>query len=117
MTSRPAIVYCGPSEALDALTAAVAHKAEVIAVPPETISVSRALAKADAYLDASMKVRITRAMIDSAEHLRIIAVAATGADHVDAAALKDRAIPLLTLRGQTSSFAISHQRQNTPGSY
>jgi phosphoglycerate dehydrogenase-like enzyme len=95
------MVYCGPSEALEALAEALGGAAEVVAVPPEDARVAAALASADAYLDASMKVRITAAVIDAAPQLRVVAVAATGADHVDAAALGARAIPLLTLRGQT----------------
>jgi len=86
---------------VEALTEVVGPAAGVVAVPPEDARVAEALAAADAYLDASMKVRITKAVIDAAPHLRVVAVAATGADHVDAAALAARGIPLLTLRGQT----------------
>lgn len=101
MSRTPLIVYCGPSEALGELTATVGQDANVVSVPPEAERVIGALAGADAYLDASMKVRITRSVLDAARNLRVIAVAATGADHVDAAALGDRGIPLFTLRGQT----------------
>lgn len=101
MHRKPVIVYCGPSEALEDLEATVGADADVVSVPPEAGPVAHALANAEAYLDASMKVRITKSIIVAAPSLRVIAVAATGADHVDAAALGERAIPLLTLRGQT----------------
>jgi D-3-phosphoglycerate dehydrogenase len=101
MFRTPIIVYCGPAEALDQLTATVAEDARVVSVPPDADQVMQALVGADAYLDASMKVRITRPVIDAATRLRVVAVAATGADHVDAGALGDRGIPLFTLRGQT----------------
>jgi D-3-phosphoglycerate dehydrogenase len=98
----PVIVYCGPSEALEALRAELVPRAELVVVQPEPSQVNEALRSAEAYLDASMKVRITRSVIAAAPALRVVAVAATGADHVDAAALRDRSIPLITLRGETN---------------
>lgn len=98
---EPTIVYCGPQEALDTLRETVGGDARVVHVPPDTQPVVAALRTAEAYLDASMKVRLTRNVIDGSPGLRAIGVAATGADHVDAAALEARGIPLLTLRGQT----------------
>ena len=100
MTIRPTIVYSGPVEALAALREHVGSRAEVVHVAPEPTAVGEALARADAFLDASMKVRVEEPMIDAAPRLRVVAVAATGADHIDDEALSRRDIPLLTLRGQ-----------------
>jgi D-3-phosphoglycerate dehydrogenase len=97
----PLIVYCGPSEALGELHAAVGDQATIVSVPAEPERVRAALGEADAYLDASMKVRITRSVLVTARNLRVIAVAATGADHVDADAVQDRGIVFFSLRGQT----------------
>ena len=59
------------------------------------------MAGATFVLDAYMRVRFDRAMIESATALRAFIAATTGADHVAADALDERDIPLLTLRGQT----------------
>jgi phosphoglycerate dehydrogenase-like enzyme len=59
------------------------------------------VADAAFVLDAYMRVRFDRSMIESARALRAFVTATTGADHVDSEGLGQRGIPLLTLRGQT----------------
>lgn len=51
------------------------------------------------FLDASMKVRIPAESIRKADKLRLAVTATTGADHIDLAALEERGVPLLTLKG------------------
>jgi D-3-phosphoglycerate dehydrogenase len=92
------IAYCGPIEAVDALEAALERRAELIIVAPERRKLEAALTRAAAYLDASMKLRVDASLLDCGPDLRVIAVAATGTDHVDRRALHDRSIALLTLR-------------------
>jgi D-3-phosphoglycerate dehydrogenase len=58
------------------------------------------LPQAHAILDASMKVPLRQAELGTAALLKIIVTATTGADHIDSATLKERNIPLLTLKGQ-----------------
>lgn len=77
-----------------------APRFEVQYVPPEADAVARGLKNSSAFLDASMKVRITEPMIDAAPCLRIVVTATTGANHIDGEALARRGIPLLTLKGQ-----------------
>lgn len=74
---------------------------DVVAVPPEREALASALTSATALLDASMKVRVDAGMIAAAPLLKVITTATTGADHIDAAALAARGIPLMTLAGQT----------------
>jgi D-3-phosphoglycerate dehydrogenase len=69
-------------------------------VDPEPRALAAALESAVAFLDASMKVRLHAGMIGAARALRVVATATTGADHVDAEALRARGIALLTLKGQ-----------------
>lgn len=100
MTTRPTLVYSGPLEALDALREHVDSRVDVVHVAPEPAAVADALTRADAFLDASMKVRVSEAVLAAAPRLRVVAVAATGADHIDDEALTRRGVTLLTLRGQ-----------------
>lgn len=67
---------------------------------PQRPALAAALRGAVAVLDASMKLRIDAELIDAAPALRVVATATTGADHIDAAALGRRGVPLLTLRGE-----------------
>jgi len=99
--ARPVLVYSGPVEAHEALRETAGGAMDVVRVEPEPAAVSEALRGATAFLDASMKVRVGAPMVDAAPHLKVVAVAATGADHIDAEALGRRGIPLYTLRGQT----------------
>src|SRR4051812_13993091 len=101
MDSTPILVYSGPLEALNDLQSVASPYFEIVRVEPEQSAVSKALERATAFLDASLKVRIDAATIQSATALRVVAVAATGADHIDDEQLNRRGIPLLTLRGQT----------------
>lgn len=95
------LVYTGPEEAESAIREVASDQFDVVHVEPTIGDMSAGLASAAALLDASMKVRIDRNMIEGAPELRVVATATTGADHIDRQALQDRGIPLLTLKGQT----------------
>jgi D-3-phosphoglycerate dehydrogenase len=58
------------------------------------------MGNAVAILDASMKVRFDRDLLQRAPRLRVISTATTGADHIDVKALAERGIPLLTLASE-----------------
>lgn len=94
------ILYLGPDSGLPAVQSALGEGYQVHAPVPAIEEVSPLLPDADAILDASMKVPLNAESIDSAERLSLIVTATTGADHIDANALKARSIPLLTLKGQ-----------------
>jgi D-3-phosphoglycerate dehydrogenase len=59
------------------------------------------MANTVAIIDASMKVRFDRSLLDKAPKLRVVSTATTGADHIDAKTLAERNIALLTLAGET----------------
>lgn len=99
--SLPILLYSGPSSSTSAAVEAARGKLDIIRVEPVVDEFAAGLPHAVALLDASMKVRVNAAMIDQAGDLRVVAVAATGADHIDDRALLARGIPLLTLRGET----------------
>jgi phosphoglycerate dehydrogenase-like enzyme len=98
--TRPVITYSGPVDAAEVVREVAGARFDIHTVPPETDAVASGLKNASAFLDASMKVRLTEAMIAAAPDLRLVVTATTGADHIDAAALERRGIPLLTLKGQ-----------------
>ncbi len=95
------IVYLGPTSALPAAQAVLEPTWTVLAPEPTPEAVARHLSKAVAILDASMQVRLDHDLLDQAPELRVISTATTGADHIDAAGLAARHIPLLTLHGKT----------------
>jgi D-3-phosphoglycerate dehydrogenase len=66
-------------------------------VAAENQEVKTAMMDCDALLDASMKVRITDAMVAAATKLKIISCATTGADHIERTELNRRGIPVRTL--------------------
>lgn len=101
MSGQPLVVYSGPRDLDPVVREALGSRFAVRWVPPEDDAVSKALCDASVFLDASMRVRITAAMVDDAPDLRLVVTATTGADHVDSASLERRHIPLLTLKGQT----------------
>jgi len=92
------IVYLGAPVGFEALQATLpaGHAGVHVAAGPD--AVADALTTAHALLDASMKTRITDAMVRNAPHLRIISTATTGSDHIERGALDERGIPVRTLR-------------------
>jgi phosphoglycerate dehydrogenase-like enzyme len=98
--TRPVLTYSGPVEAAEVVREVAGPRFDIRMVPPEIDAVASGLRSASAFLDASMKVRLTEAMIADAPELRVVVTATTGADHIDADALARRGIPLLTLKGQ-----------------
>ena len=92
------IVFVGPEEGLAAARNEIAGRADVVFTLANADSLSQALAEADALIDASMKVRITDAMIMAAPRLKIISTATTGSDHIDRRVANERSIQVRTLR-------------------
>jgi len=93
------LAYLGPSDHVSAIADVTGNAFDIRCVHPNPGAVADILRSATAFLDASMRVRLTREMIEAAPALRIVAAATTGADHIDSQALHDRGIRLVTLRG------------------
>jgi D-3-phosphoglycerate dehydrogenase / 2-oxoglutarate reductase len=96
----PSIIYLGPTDALSVARDILDPPWTVLAPTPTPESVASHLNDAIAILDASMKVRFDRAMLDRGARLQVISTATTGADHIDDQVLAERRIPLLTLNGE-----------------
>lgn len=92
------VVYAGPEAGADWVASELGAGFEVRWVEPTPQAMAEALAGAQVFLDASMKVRVDAAMLQKAVHLRLVVTATTGADHIDRAALEARSIPLWTLQ-------------------
>ena len=92
------ILYLGAEVGAEAAAEAAGDRAGVLRVEAVPEAVAEALADCDAVLDASMKVRLTDAMLAAAPRLKIISCATTGSDHIDRKELGRRGIPVRTLR-------------------
>jgi len=91
------ILYLGAEVGAVAAGEVVADRAEIVSAPSNQKDVQSQIKTCDALLDASMKVRITDAMIASAIKLKIISCATTGSDHIERGELTRRSIPVRTL--------------------
>lgn len=96
--SRPRILYVGAPEGFEALQTVIGEAGDTHHVEAETASLSDALRTADALLDASMKVRISDAMIAASPNLKVISCATTGSDHIAREEAERRQIGVHTLR-------------------
>ena len=92
------IIYLGAEVGAEAAAEVAAGKAEVINIEATPEAINEALGSCDAILDASMKVRLTDAMLAAAPGLKIISCATTGSDHIDREELNRRKIPVRTLQ-------------------
>lgn len=97
---KPIILYTGPEESSRVVKDVLGEKFEVRRTEPNTEELLPEFEKCDAFLDASMKVRVPAEIIEKAENLKIITTATTGADHIDQNALEKKGVPILTLKGQ-----------------
>lgn len=93
------LLFLGPHDALEYVRANLPKNFEV-RLALDDVGVNEVIRTADVILDAYMKVRFPADRIASADNLKLFVAATTGADHVDASALANRGIPLLTLKGQ-----------------
>lgn len=100
MRASGKVLYLGPPEMARLVEEQLGPAFTVVAANEED-AVRRHLGDATHVLDAYMRVRFSADMIAAAPRLRAVVTATTGADHIDQEALRARAIPLLTLRGQT----------------
>jgi phosphoglycerate dehydrogenase-like enzyme len=91
------ILYLGAEVGATAAEDIVADRANVVRVASNHEALKSAIKTSDAILDASMKVRITDALVASAQRLRIISCATTGSDHIERDELNRRGIPVRTL--------------------
>lgn len=92
------VLFVGAREGYDAASEILQGCAELRHVPADPQTLAAELRQADALLDASMKVRITDAMIAAAVRLRVISCATTGSDHIARGELAARGIVVHTLR-------------------
>lgn len=92
------VIYLGGMEGFEATQEALQGYAEVVNVDANSGDVAREIVTAAALLDASMRVRITDAMVAAAPELEIISCATTGSDHIERGSLNDRGIPVRTLK-------------------
>jgi phosphoglycerate dehydrogenase-like enzyme len=94
----PTTIYLGGDDGYAATRDALQGVSDVWHISADPTAVASALTDADAVLDASMKVRITDAMVAAAERLRIISTATTGSDHIARGVLEERGIQIRTLK-------------------
>lgn len=92
------MLYLGAEAGWDVVREVLDRSVQIIHTVPEPSTVARLLGEATGVLDASMKVPITRDMLNAAPRLRIISCATTGSDHIDGAAAEERGIEVCTLR-------------------
>lgn len=94
------VVYLGPPDGAGIVAAELGPAFRVVAPIPTPAAVAEVIGEAVAVLDASMKVTLDAGLLGRAKGLQLVVTATTGADHIDAAHLAAREIPLWTLKGQ-----------------
>lgn len=92
------VAYIGAQVGFESMTQALADGLEGVFVHANRDALSAAMTHVAAILDASMRIRITDAMVEQAPELRVISCATTGADHIERAVLDRRGIPVHTLK-------------------
>lgn len=91
------VTFLGPEYIVDGLREQAGDTVRIIAPAPEESTVAAALRGSAAVLDASMKVRLTDAMLADSQ-VEIVSCATTGSDHIERGELERRGAPVRTLK-------------------
>jgi len=97
------ILYLGPPDMLEHVRSCFGKWATVN-LAAEEHAADALLPATDAILDAFMGVPFPAHRLANAEKLKLVVTVSTGSDHIDAAALQKRNIPLLTLADQKETM-------------
>lgn len=92
------VIYTGGEHGYIAASEILKGIAEVVHVEAEPEILAKYLRKADAFLDASMKVKITSEMFENSPKLKMISCATTGSDHIDKKSAEKHGVDVRTLR-------------------
>ena len=92
------VIYTGGEHGYVAASEILEGIAEVLHVESDPMKLAEQLQNADAFLDASMKVKITSEIIEGSPKLKIISCATTGSDHVDKNSAENHNVEVRTLR-------------------
>ena len=92
------VIYTGGEHGYIAASEILKGIAEVVQVEAEPEILGEHLQKADAFLDASMKVKITPEMFEGSPKLKMISCATTGSDHIDKNSAEKHGVDVRTLR-------------------
>ncbi len=98
--NRRILLFSGPAHSATIVTKLMSDQFEVRSVEPVADSLLPVFRHCTVFLDASMKVPISVGDIVEAASLQLVVTATTGATHIDARALAQRGVPLLTLKGE-----------------
>lgn len=99
MHSTLQVLYLGPPDTLEYVRANLPEGFDV-RLALDDVGVDRVVQSCDVVLDAYLRFHFPADRIARAVNLKLFVTATTGADHIDALALAQRSIPLLTLKGQ-----------------
>jgi D-3-phosphoglycerate dehydrogenase len=91
------VVYLGPPFALDDVERSLKKALSPVIVSDQKMLVDE-IKMAFGIIDASMKFKLDRAILETATKLRVISCATTGADHIDSSYLSSKGISLHTLK-------------------
>lgn len=92
------VIYLGAKEGYESAVKVLSDMAFVQHTEANEMALADAMKTAWGVLDASMKTRITDAMVAEANNLKIISCATTGSDHIERGELNRRNIPVRTLK-------------------
>jgi D-3-phosphoglycerate dehydrogenase / 2-oxoglutarate reductase len=92
------VLFLGPTDAISEVEKTLGERYQVISIEATESRIIQVIGQCHAIIDASMRVRISRDLINSANLLEIISAATTGSDHIDQEALDSRGISLHTLK-------------------
>ena len=92
------VIYTGGEHGYIAASEILKGIAEVVQVEAEPEILGEHLQTADAFLDASMKVKITPEMFEGSPKLKMISCATTGSDHIDKNSAEKHGVDVRTLR-------------------
>jgi len=97
MKNKNNVVFLGPEEGFKA-SKNILKGFNVLKLNPDSSVILNFIDSTDAIIDASMKLRIDKNIIDKAKKLKIISCATTGSSHIDSEYASEKGIIIRTLK-------------------
>ncbi len=91
------VIYLGPEFAIEDVRR-VLKKPLIPVIVSTQKDLSETIKSAFGIIDASMKFKLDRALLEKAANLRVVSCATTGSDHIDSSFLGSKNIPLHTMK-------------------
>lgn len=92
------LLFLGPKLSFDRINKELSQSIDLRFCTSNKEQIKKSICEADGLIDASMKNKIDKSIIDIATNLRVISTATTGYDHIDSEYAKNKGVKIFSIK-------------------